>query len=54
MHGGKRIENLEEVMKVGDKIQVEIGEIDPKSKPSLPGINEINAPNVASFTTVPR
>ena len=35
MHGGKRIENLEDVMKVGDKIQVEIGEIDPKGKLSL-------------------
>ncbi len=35
MHGGKRIENLEEVLKVGDKIQVEIGEIDPKGKLSL-------------------
>jgi polyribonucleotide nucleotidyltransferase len=35
MHGGRRIENLEEVMKVGDKIQVEIGEIDPKGKLSL-------------------
>ena len=35
IHGGKRIENLEEVMKVGDKIQVEIGEIDPKGKLSL-------------------
>lgn len=35
MHGGKRIENLEEVLKVGDKIQVEIAEIDPKGKLSL-------------------
>ena len=35
MHGGKRIENLEDVMKVGDKIQVEIAEIDPKGKFSL-------------------
>ncbi|MEI8066150.1 MAG: polyribonucleotide nucleotidyltransferase [Actinomycetes bacterium] len=35
MHGGKRIENLEEVMKVGDKLEVEIGEIDPKGKFSL-------------------
>ena len=35
MHGGKRIENLEEVMKVGDKIEVEIQEIDPKGKFSL-------------------
>ena len=35
MHGGKRIENLEEVMKVGDKIEVVINEIDPKGKYSL-------------------
>ena len=35
LHGGKRIENLEEVMKVGDKIEVEIAEIDPKGKFSL-------------------
>jgi len=35
MHGVKRIENLEDVMKVGDEIEVEIGEIDPKGKFSL-------------------
>jgi polyribonucleotide nucleotidyltransferase len=35
MHGGRRIENLEEVLKVGDKIQVEIAEVDPKGKLSL-------------------
>jgi len=35
MHGGKRIENLEDVMKVGDKVHVQIGEIDPKGKLSL-------------------
>ena len=35
MHGGKRIENVEDVMNVGDKIQVEIAEIDPKGKLSL-------------------
>jgi polyribonucleotide nucleotidyltransferase len=35
MHGGKRIENLDDVMKVGDKVQVEIGEIDPRGKLSL-------------------
>jgi polyribonucleotide nucleotidyltransferase len=35
MHGGKRIENVEDVMKVGDKVQVEIAEIDPKGKLSL-------------------
>ena len=31
----KRIENVEEVLKVGDKIQVEIKEIDPRGKLSL-------------------
>ena len=35
MHGGKRIENIEDVMNVGDKVQVEIGELDPKGKLSL-------------------
>jgi polyribonucleotide nucleotidyltransferase len=35
MHGGKRIENVEDVIKVGDKVHVEIGEIDPKGKLSL-------------------
>lgn len=35
MHGGKRIENLEDVMKVGEKIEVVINEIDPKGKYSL-------------------
>jgi len=35
MHGGKRIENLEDVMKVGDKIDVKIGEVDPQGKLSL-------------------
>ena len=39
MHGGKRIENLEEVMSVGDKIQVEIQEIDPKGKFSLVAVD---------------
>ena len=35
MHGGKRIENLDEVMKVGEKIEVVINEVDPKGKYSL-------------------
>jgi polyribonucleotide nucleotidyltransferase len=35
MHGGKRIENIEDVMNVGDKVEVEIAEIDPKGKLSL-------------------
>ncbi|MDP9396363.1 MAG: polyribonucleotide nucleotidyltransferase, partial [Actinomycetota bacterium] len=33
--GGKRVENVEDVVKVGDKLQVEIGEIDPRGKLSL-------------------
>ncbi len=49
MHGGKRIENLEEVMKVGDKLEVEIGEIDPKGKFSLvPVFAEGSAPAAES------
>jgi polyribonucleotide nucleotidyltransferase len=40
MHGGKRIENIEDVMKVGDKVQVEIAEIDPKGKLSLVPVME--------------
>ena len=30
--GGKRVENVEDVVKVGDKIQVEIAEIDSRGK----------------------
>ena len=35
LHGGARIENLEDYIKVGDKIQVEITEIDARGKLSL-------------------
>jgi polyribonucleotide nucleotidyltransferase len=33
--GGKRVENVEDVLAVGSKVQVEIGEIDPRGKLSL-------------------
>jgi polyribonucleotide nucleotidyltransferase len=33
--GGKRVENVEDVVSVGQKIQVEIGEIDDRGKLSL-------------------
>jgi polyribonucleotide nucleotidyltransferase len=33
--GGKRVENVEDVLQVGSKVQVEIGEIDPRGKLSL-------------------
>ena len=48
MHGGKRIENLEDVMKVGDKVHVEIGEIDPKGKLSLVPVLDENAATTTS------
>jgi polyribonucleotide nucleotidyltransferase len=49
MHGGKRIENLEDVMNVGDKVEVEIGEIDPKGKLSLiPVLDESQKSDTAS------
>jgi polyribonucleotide nucleotidyltransferase len=35
LHGGKRIENVEDVLKVGEKIQVEVKEIDDRGKLSL-------------------
>src|ERR1022692_3140047 len=35
LHGGVRIENVEDVIKVGDKIQVEIREVDDRGKLSL-------------------
>ena len=35
MAGGKRVENVEDVVKVGDKVQVEIAEIDARGKLSL-------------------
>jgi polyribonucleotide nucleotidyltransferase len=46
--GGKRIENVEDVVKVGDKLQVEIGEIDQRGKlslvPVLPDAEQSEAP----------
>ena len=35
MVGGKRVENVEDVLSVGSKVQVEISEIDPRGKLSL-------------------
>jgi polyribonucleotide nucleotidyltransferase len=35
LHGGARIDNVDDVMKVGDKIQVEIREVDDRGKLSL-------------------
>ncbi|HVA60278.1 MAG TPA: polyribonucleotide nucleotidyltransferase [Mycobacteriales bacterium] len=35
LSGGKRVDNVEDVLKVGDKVQVEVAEIDPRGKLSL-------------------
>jgi polyribonucleotide nucleotidyltransferase len=44
--GGKRIENVEDVLKIGDKVQVEIKEVDPRGKLSLTPVlqDEASAP----------
>ncbi|MDN4473613.1 polyribonucleotide nucleotidyltransferase [Demequina zhanjiangensis] len=41
--GGKRVENVEDVLNVGQKIQVEITEIDPRGKLSLGVVEEAAA-----------
>ncbi len=41
--GGKRVEQVEDVLKVGDKVQVEIKEIDPRGKLSLIPVVEVAA-----------
>ncbi|NKY38863.1 polyribonucleotide nucleotidyltransferase [Cellulomonas septica] len=41
--GGKRVENVEDVLSIGQKVQVEIGEIDPRGKLSLHAVIEENA-----------
>jgi polyribonucleotide nucleotidyltransferase len=40
--GGKRVENVDDVLPVGSKVQVQIGEIDPRGKLSLvPVLDEV-------------
>jgi polyribonucleotide nucleotidyltransferase len=44
MVGGKRVENVDDVLGVGQKVQVQIGEIDPRGKLSLvPVLDEAEA-----------
>jgi len=38
--GGKRVDNVEDVLSVGQKVQVEIGEIDPRGKLSLLAVTD--------------
>ena len=42
--GGKRVENVEDVVSVGQKLQVEIAEIDDRGKLSLAPVVEVDAP----------
>jgi polyribonucleotide nucleotidyltransferase len=46
--GGKRVENVEDVVKVGDKLQVEIAEIDQRGKLSLIPVIDTPAEDAAS------
>jgi polyribonucleotide nucleotidyltransferase len=46
--GGKRVENVDDVVKVGDKIQVEIKEIDPRGKLSLVPVVEGDGASASS------
>ncbi|MDT0330684.1 polyribonucleotide nucleotidyltransferase [Nocardiopsis lambiniae] len=48
LHGGKRIENLDDVIGIGEKIQVEIREIDDRGKLSLVPVEVVEAESAAS------
>src|SRR5690606_13789473 len=43
LHGGQRIENLDDVISIGEKIQVEIREIDDRAKLSLVPVEVVEA-----------
>ncbi|WP_062517878.1 polyribonucleotide nucleotidyltransferase [Demequina gelatinilytica] len=48
--GGKRVDNVEDVLSVGQKIQVEITEVDPRGKLSLGVVEEAGAEASAEET----
>ncbi|MGZ4625345.1 MAG: S1 RNA-binding domain-containing protein, partial [Kineosporiaceae bacterium] len=51
MVGGKRVENVEDVLSVGQKVQVQISEIDPRGKLSLvPVLPDADGPEAAAAT----
>ncbi|WP_062522953.1 polyribonucleotide nucleotidyltransferase [Demequina silvatica] len=50
--GGKRVENVEDVLGVGQKIQVEITEVDPRGKLSLGVVEEAGAESAEAEETV--
>ncbi|MFE6969789.1 polyribonucleotide nucleotidyltransferase [Isoptericola sp. NPDC057653] len=51
--GGKRVENVDDVLSVGQKVQVEIGEIDPRGKLSLVAVTEDEKSDEAAGSDAP-
>jgi polyribonucleotide nucleotidyltransferase len=51
--GGKRVENVDDIVSVGQKIQVQIGEIDDRGKLSLVPVVEEAAAEVAPVEAAP-
>jgi polyribonucleotide nucleotidyltransferase len=50
MVGGKRVENVEDVLSIGQKVQVQIAEIDPRGKLSLAPVLDDEAAATADAT----
>jgi polyribonucleotide nucleotidyltransferase len=53
LSGGKRVDNVEDVVAVGQKVQVEIAEIDPRGKLSLIPVVAEDAADAAAAETEP-
>src|SRR5499433_3981592 len=53
LHGGARIENVDDVIKVGDKIQVEIREVDDRGKLSLVPVEGVEREAAAAAAGAP-
>jgi polyribonucleotide nucleotidyltransferase len=51
--GGKRVENVDDVLPVGSKVQVQIGEIDPRGKLSLIPVLDEGAEGAQSSSEAP-
>ncbi len=51
--GGKRIDNVDDVLKVGQKVQVELKEIDPRGKLSLAAVMADGADGASGQDTTP-
>lgn len=51
--GGKRIDNVEDVLKIGQKVQVELKEVDPRGKLSLAVVEDASAAAEAAPEAAP-